>query len=95
MKTFRLVSDDGMPGPATPELKAARAARDARNVAMVFLDESMSEPPGARRERVRELVTLLLSRALAAGDGDVTPAELFDELKALRAAYEPAGRFGA
>jgi hypothetical protein len=95
MRTLNLIRDDGMPGPATPELRAARAARDARNVAMLFLEESMAEPPGARRERVRELVTLLLSRALAAGDGDVTPAELFDELKALRAAYEPAGRFGA
>jgi hypothetical protein len=95
MRSLNLVCDDGRPGPATPEMKAARAARDAKNVAMLFLEESMSEPPGARRERVRELVTLLLSRALAAGDGDVTPAELFDELKALRAAYEPAGRFGA
>lgn len=90
-----LTRDDEVPGRASPEVIVGRAVRDARLLAMLFLEESLNEPPGTRRERVRDLVTLLLSRALASGAGDVTPEELFEELKALRAAYEPAGRFGA
>ncbi len=97
MKTLKLpaCAQNDCPGRVPPELIAARVVHDAKNVAMVFLEESLSEPSGTRRMRVRELVTLLLSRALTSGAGDATPEQLFSELKELRAAWEPAGRFGA
>lgn len=96
MKTLKLAgADSGRPGRVPPELITARIVHDAKNVALTFLEESLNEPEGTRRMRVRELVVLLLSRAMAGGEGDVTPQELFEELKALRAAWEPAGRFGA
>lgn len=97
MKTLKLpaCSAHDCPGRVPPEVVAARLVSDAKNVAMVFLEESLAEPPGTRRQRVRDLVTLLLSRALSGGADDVTPEELYEELKSLRAAWEPAGRFGA
>jgi len=87
--------DDCRPGKVSPGVKADRSARYAKLLAMLFLEESLAEPSGTRRTRIAELVTLLLSRAIKSGEDDISVHELCDELEALRAAYEPAARFGA
>ena len=83
------------PGPVTAAVKEERAARHARALTFLFMEEALGSPDRhARRRMLRDLTALLFSRALDEGGRRIAPSELCEEIEQLRAAHVPAARIG-
>lgn len=91
------MKDDETPGRVSAGVKRDRLTRHLKSECMLFLAESLERPSGARRKRLYELTTLLLSRAIkSGGEGDASVEELATEIEELRASFDPGtARFGA